>query len=614
MILEYLLLLLSILEILITVANSQSSTSTSKSFGPTPDPTYPPDEFYQRYNHYPEYCSTPRHMEERRIPPLTDDQIPKIGETRLVHVTTIIRHGARTPWSANMRCWDGYWEDIETGIWDCNLTTFMTQPHVAIEKSLEPQAKFLFEKRYDSLLFRDDHLTNELNGTCQMGQLLYQGYDQQVHNGKILRDAYTFRKGEYDKDERMRLIDLSLQDYIPWHADQLHFRADDDQRTVMSGSVLLRSLFETELDQVFQKTKQYPVISLHIADRDRDIVDANDRECPKLDQIPLLATQSPEYQVFDNSQSSQDVRRYKLSNLKIEDKAQNSILDCLMCTICTDRLLPKAVNDYDGTNDNWFTRLAQYDIQTFTKVMKFNDSQYAKLALGPLWYEIMQNINPYLEGTSDSQHNEQPQVELTAPKFALFSGHDTTIMPLLASLGPKLWNDTDWAPYASMMLIELHELIDGRSDSTIYSSNFAFRLLYNGKILTPLVDGCPATAELCDIVHFTSKVKPFATRVTDCSLLGMATEEGEDGWLSIPMTGEVAVFVSLVLISGWCGGCLTYMITRSCSARYSVRSKVNYTGGLSMDDNDYVVEMREGDFEDEPAERSNRYASNGSVE
>jgi hypothetical protein len=60
----------------------------------------------------------------------------------------------------------------------------------------------------------------------------------------------------------------------------------------------------------------------------------------------------------------------------------------------------------------------------------------------------MDNINSYLDKSVSSGATP-------APKFALFSGHDTTIMPLLASLDPGLWNDTDWAPYASMVLIEV---------------------------------------------------------------------------------------------------------------------------------------------------------------
>jgi hypothetical protein len=56
-----------------------------------------------------------------------------------------------------------------------------------------------------------------------------------------------------------------------------------------------------------------------------------------------------------------------------------------------------------------------------------------------------------------------------------------------------------WPSYASMMIIELHELnIDGKTDRTIYSTNFAFRLIYNGVVMNMLIEGCPDHLELCD--------------------------------------------------------------------------------------------------------------------
>ncbi|KAG7369191.1 histidine phosphatase superfamily branch 2 protein [Nitzschia inconspicua] len=588
------------LDVITIFALDTSAASTGSSL--PEDPVYPSiNGFYQRYSQYPEYCSTPQHMENRRIPPLQNNPSPEIGDTQLIHVTAVIRHGARTPWSADMYCWDGYWEDQETGVWDCNLTTFMAQPMMTGGNQETRQPTCLFEKRYDALLFPQDQLTNELNGTCQMGQLLYQGYEQQLQNGKILREAYGYHKGEFTHDERMRLIDLSLQDYVPWHHDHLHFRADDDQRTVMSGQVLLRSLFQAELVQVYQTTNQYPVIPLHIADRDRDILDANDRACPRLKQIQDQATQSQEYQDFDNSPTSQEVRRYMFDRLKMSNQSRNSILDCLMCTICTDRPLPEAINDYDGSNNNWFAKLAEYDIQTYTKLMKYNDSEYAKLALGPLWYEIMRNINPFLVGSSNG-HDEE-QVKIKAPKFALFSGHDTTIMPLLASLGTRLWNDTDWVPYATLMTIEIHELIDRQSDAKVYTSNFAFRLLYNGKVLTALVQGCPENADLCDIIHFQSKVNPIATRNTDCSVPDDPTKgSGSAGFWSLESSDGMALLATLVIVSGLCGSLLTLLTMNKRFSRYSGRSKVDNNNAWTIDDDDdYGLELPEGDFQDEPA-------------
>ena len=338
----------------------------------------------------------------------------------------------------------------------------------------------MYEKFYDALVSEEEGaLKNELNGTCQVGQMLLQGYEQQIENGRILRKAYGYQRNDFSHDERMRLFDLSFEmsffdgaedKQVPWGSDHLYFRADDDQRTVMSGQVLLRGLFDKVVLEKFAADGTYPNIRLHIADRVQDVLGANRKTCPRLEEMEQAALNSPEYQAFNNSDQLNSARWYakdKLGSDSVE------LLDCLMTSICTDRALPEAVDDYGSTggDGSMFETLAEADITSYTMVMKYNDSEFAKLSMAPvswwmeifvhcnldytltyhttqLWAEIMDNINPYLDKLGST---EKPP----APRFALFSGHDTTLMPLLASLDPGLWNDTDWAPYASMLLIEV---------------------------------------------------------------------------------------------------------------------------------------------------------------
>ncbi|CAM9307241.1 unnamed protein product, partial [Laminaria digitata] len=63
----------------------------------------------------------------------------------------------------------------------------------------------------------------------------------------------------------------------------------------------------------------------------------------------------------------------------------------------------------------------------------------AALSLYPFTREILTNMRDVLSGKS-------------AMKFALFSGHDTVIAPLLAALGAY---DCRWPPYASHVAFEL---------------------------------------------------------------------------------------------------------------------------------------------------------------
>jgi hypothetical protein len=63
-----------------------------------------PESWYKKYESYPPYCSIPDEMDSRSIPPLPDVPQTVYGETRILHATAVIRHGARTPYSSNEGC------------------------------------------------------------------------------------------------------------------------------------------------------------------------------------------------------------------------------------------------------------------------------------------------------------------------------------------------------------------------------------------------------------------------------------------------------------------------------------------------------------------------------
>lgn len=123
------------------------------------------DAWYKKYAAYPPYCSTPDEMEKRAVPPLKkakgDDGPQKGGEeevsesSRLVHVTALIRHGARTPYAAapSYVCWDGYWDDPETGVWDCELKTYVSPPAASKEREVVDGAGGLIEEVSFCVLF-----------------------------------------------------------------------------------------------------------------------------------------------------------------------------------------------------------------------------------------------------------------------------------------------------------------------------------------------------------------------------------------------------------------------------------------------------------------------------
>jgi hypothetical protein len=152
---------------------------------------------------------------------------------------------------------------------------------------------------------------------------------------------------------------------------------------------------------------------------------------------------------------------------------------------------------------------------------------------------------------------------------------------------------------------QIHELIDGQSDPEIFTSKHAFRLLYNGKILTPLVGGCHQHCELCDIKHLKARLDPIATRDGDCSLLpgsmpdvssSSTDDPNQQYWASLDQPEGVAVFVGMVVMSGFLGCVLTYccMVRRRIGGKAGRKAVVN--GG------EWEVDSSDGDLEfyDEP--------------
>jgi len=75
----------------------------------------------------------------------------------------------------------------------------------------------------------------------------------------------------------------------------------------------------------------------------------------------------------------------------------------------------------------------------------------------------------------------------TKLKMAIYSGHDTTLMPLLSAF--QIW-DGIWVPYASVASFELWQ--------SSAANRFYVRVIYNGKVMQ--VPGCDNT--LCDYETF----------------------------------------------------------------------------------------------------------------
>ena len=99
-----------------------------------------------------------------------------------------------------------------------------------------------------------------------------------------------------------------------------------------------------------------------------------------------------------------------------------------------------------------FRRFSRYATLGYGLYLLHDGVSYARLAIGPLWEEILRQMMPAAK-TKTAASATAANDNTTFPRLVIFSGHDSTLETLLASLGGDLWDGTQWAEYASMMIM-----------------------------------------------------------------------------------------------------------------------------------------------------------------
>ena len=519
-------------------------------------------------------------MTKRSIPPLNKTN------TKLIQVISIIRHGARTPYTDGMHCWQNYKSpNADTSQWDCNLNTILAPP---TSPSIPPNSNniMIMEKKYDAL---KAPLKNELNGSCQLGQLLLQGYIQEVRNGVILRKAYL--------DTPFHHMHLFHNTSVLSNETHLHtyYRADDMQRTLMSGQVLLTSLFNPNVQDGIIN------IPIHTTDKLVDILEPNTFTCPKLNEIRKQAYASKAFKLWNVSRETMDVRDILYNTLKTKSLTNEKgetregldlMIDCLMTTICTDKTLPDEINDFDGneTANTNFMRIANLSTWKWLYVYQYKKAAYSKLAMGPLWADIYERMAIATSNKPTSTSKE---------RLVLYSAHDVTIMTLLASLDIDILHTFPISPYASLFNIEVHAILKDPEesedvvddDSQILNSTMdkeliqhGFRIIYNGQVITHLLPNC--NEELCDINILFEHIQQFATRnrMKECAVINPPTIKTltKESVRSYGQSPVISIVVAV--ISCFVGGFVSYYLL----------SKEKKRERVVADSSDLVMEEEDG--------------------
>uniref|UniRef100_A0A0G4HSG0 Uncharacterized protein n=1 Tax=Chromera velia CCMP2878 TaxID=1169474 RepID=A0A0G4HSG0_9ALVE len=282
---------------------------------------------------------------------------------------------------------------------------------------------------------------------------------------------------------------------------------EDRKKSERGGRTLHDSLFlPPDGGEVIQ-------IPVHIGHINEDWLRGGDQHCD-VEGLRLEALNSSAYREFYSDKENVQLRA-ALSEVLQTDVGEIpfDFEDCLMTFACTDKrpTLPSGLE----VGGPLFQSSVEYIDQMWQIQAKHANHRANSLRMYPLVAEMSDllhqaqyqySIDPFqLIGRRREEEEGSPRRSLhqvgryfpdNSPPLVVFSGHDTTIGPLLDVLG--LW-DGKWPPYASLLLLEMYFTTEGRK----------FRLIYNGEVVTHRFKGCKddQSEHLCDV-----SLSPFLSR------------------------------------------------------------------------------------------------------
>ncbi|CAM9557922.1 unnamed protein product [Phaeothamnion confervicola] len=426
-----------------------------------------------------------------------------------------------------------------------------------------------------------------LVGTCLEGALIPEGYAQQQRLGELLREAYI-------GPEPHRLFATAALAALPGGgAGAVYLRSDDMQRTTVSGQALVSTFFDLNVIGCNPAVDTYSndsavdnattpcnsaaaelrIIPWHTGDFAADDMYENKAICARLAAASAEAAAAPESRaVWSGSEAA--ALQVSLDAALGGNVSLPRLHDCLLTAVCAGKPLPAGVAAADIAGVVGLTERAK------AIGLSYNGSYAARLAMAPLIAEILPLVQEAAgiggsDGTggsisgSGSSSSEGGGGGLGGKRFALFSGHDTTVGPLLAALAPTdfVASGGGLPPYASLLVIEVYTVANRRA---------YFRAVYNGRVL-PL-DGCEDDGggggrnrggDLCDISALLIAMEATAATGADCShevaaaaadgniTNSTAGAEGGGSWPTVGGTGflvgTAALCVALGAIVGSAG-------------------------------------------------------------
>ncbi|KAI9093864.1 histidine phosphatase superfamily [Phlyctochytrium arcticum] len=383
-------------------------------------------------------------------------------ELKLKFLEIIHRHGERTPGNS-------YPHLQPPGTWShCKVTPFL---HALYQMGSDLQTEdrdSIDTPRHErppnvqNIIYKDDITKMAAvaslkesadNGECSAGQLTDTGKSTMKTSGENLRKLYIDRmglfEGKMDKD----------------YHQHVYLRSTDYARTIESLQFLLHGLHPTSARQ----DESYANLTIHV----KPFAEENMYPHPHCAALKVLSTEIRK-RTWEDHKPQIDALLARLKHLDPKPTTTKSnfhqlydLQDLFVCMQGHGVPLPKGVSQADVDELNYLVRSYAYN------PYDMND-KLASLGIG----RLVQDLRDRLQ---DAVYSRPGSV-----KLAIFSGHDSTVGPLLSAFKIK---ESQWPPLGSMVNIELFEENKLGSSWTRFlpfykASNHYVRMIYNGQPLS----------------------------------------------------------------------------------------------------------------------------------
>jgi lysophosphatidic acid phosphatase type 6 len=436
---------------------------------------------------------------QARAPPTgTVGEKPADGDTlRLVQV--VFRHGARTPLSKK------YWPAL-VDRWDVCSLPFDPVPVDVKDENGAPRPENVHNKLQVETVF---------NGGCHKGELTREGHIQARELGHWLRERYV------------DALDFLPQSYMD---GLVYSRTTNYARTVATLQGVLTGLFPNTR----------AAIPVHTTEEMDEILFGNAKACQRLNSLirGIAAKAKAEPLPEDVEQLQQTVQA--ALGLPATERIDFLDLHDAMTTMLTHgKPIPPGLQDaklLKQIEEQAAKKFALY-VAGISPAALHQDTKHQVLRLG--MGRLLKLMLCRMEEAMKEERTLQSE-DVSGrgqPRLYLYSGHDSTIMPLLAALGRP--TDDHWPGYASNLVFELWERASNGEPYVM--------VLYNGKdvplhevcggsrcslkalqeqVLQPYLLSKSQRDEEC-IVHFSHDL-PAGKHVKETATVGSSVSEDDD--------------------------------------------------------------------------------------